>query len=993
MKLQLLQGEKGFHTQLQEYLSDSGFVKGNLQLTCTRLGNNNKLLLHQALVQNIAEPESMVHRLLIVHRTGSGKTTTMITIMNQFFDDGRPIYFIVPNTNLVKNFMEELEKDTQSNFGKYFNAILKEYGLSTKKASDRDRAMSYMRSHPDLGKRGNSLVRTPKSALCIITMSTAGGTTMINPSINPKMDSFTSKPNNPRFSWLKDRTNPFHRSIVLVDEAHNLFEVLGTNPAVPKGVSAKAQDDEDGGAADANRDRLRVRALWALYFATESEVFFATATPFGRTPASHDSFRAIMLQVMGTANRDFERANEGYISYFGGLPEVIYPEVLRRKCPLRRPYKDEHHPGKLLVEDCSIDGVAMNAMALANIVYIPLQQESLDRYREEMLRKVLATQYSSQKEFQSPYKKEPSVAIVKKMLKRDPKDSLSYQANMRHLSLMNRIPATRLLARPAMRKTMDALQGYLHSTVYRHQAFGKIPSYPAERWSTKLAVVAELIQANMLLPTPKKLLVLLSSNNALASLLRIMEDWNNRRPAVDKKLRKYAVLASRPSSARQEPDVRKRDNHNTKTMRDFLEIHTDPEKRHEWSTCIADATLYSEGVSFNGVQVLYIVDIPSKYSTFMQAYGRILRACQHAHFSQAERKAEIFLFLATTRSKVPFLDDPRWNTFKTPDELFLENVLDEYRNMDIYEKLMAGMSIDDTLYKLASPHDSHREYGIPRKIREATPPPPPLHTPQETPPHHRSPRSSPPPRQGTPPSKTLVAATRKASPATVTPKATTPNNRSQMRVPSPPRKLREATPPPPPLHTPQETPPHHRSPRSSPPPRQGTPPSKTLDAATRKASPATVTPKATTPNNRSPMRVPSSPRQAPPRESPSPSKGTTPTSRSKKVTWPSPARELLRLTENGESPSPRRGAHQMYSDTSIASLKKVTSPSPARNLLRLTENGEPSFPPYRRGALPYDKMYSDSKKVSSPSPNRKFLRLTQHGEPPSPRRSRQPSPF
>ena len=713
------QGQKGFREQLRRYMEECGFRPGNLRLCCNKDPAKPKLMLQQYVVQFLTKPESGVQRLLISHETGSGKTLTMISIVDNYLPSARPIYIMLPNGALVQNFLEQLATYTNTNLGRYFAAVMRKHpDVKLATAEGRERATAYLRAHRPMTD-GRGSIPGPAGPVCVLCMTTGGGTTMINADValdgtrEPKFKG----PNNPRYPWI-GAANPYDDAVVVVDEAHNLFDV--------------ADRGSETVGANVTQDRLRARALWALYYARRCRVFFATATPFGTQPVSEDSLGRIMRQVMGhEAHADPARSvQEGYLSCFGGRPEGLYPKIVREKCAA----------WGAIGGPCSRWKPEQDAMALTNIVSVPLENETRYRYFVEMFRKKLTISLPGHP---APCTNEPSVAQIESLIGRNrspcrptskeppyPERTALYTAYERHIALVDGTPADELMRLPGVAKTLGALQGYQHSSVYQHHAFNAIPDTEPRCWATKLAAVAKHIQKNLTSERPVKLLVLVSQVNGLATLLRIMHDWNATRTAEQQRERRFAVMASRPDRSPTEPSLKARADRNLAMLANF-NAHGGP-----WSTCIADSALYGEGTSFTGITEMAIVGVPKTLTKFLQLYGRIIRACQHLHFVPRERVIRIYLFISTatnwTRSKTKN---------RTPDEIYLENIMIEFRRMVAYDTRLAAMSVDADLYLKARVDDADLGYRVRHEARLS---PSPRLSARASP--RLSARASPPPR-------------------------------------------------------------------------------------------------------------------------------------------------------------------------------------------------------------------------------------------------------
>ncbi len=79
----------------------------------------------QETVSWLCRPQTYANpRLLVVHRTGSGKTATMIRVADNFYLDKRPKILLFPNKTVCDNFYRELREPKFPNrYANYLDAI------------------------------------------------------------------------------------------------------------------------------------------------------------------------------------------------------------------------------------------------------------------------------------------------------------------------------------------------------------------------------------------------------------------------------------------------------------------------------------------------------------------------------------------------------------------------------------------------------------------------------------------------------------------------------------------------------------------------------------------------------------------------------------------------------------------------------------------------------------------------------------------------------
>ncbi|RAH13455.1 MAG: hypothetical protein CMB20_004660 [Methanobacteriota archaeon] len=114
LNLQEGQGTKAFVREFTEKMKASGYDPKNknskLQLSCTPSADGSKTpFAYQIPVPSIIRPENPdVRKMLVLHRTGAGKTITILKTLNNFFFDVRPKFVLFPKENVRDNFYMEL---------------------------------------------------------------------------------------------------------------------------------------------------------------------------------------------------------------------------------------------------------------------------------------------------------------------------------------------------------------------------------------------------------------------------------------------------------------------------------------------------------------------------------------------------------------------------------------------------------------------------------------------------------------------------------------------------------------------------------------------------------------------------------------------------------------------------------------------------------------------------------------------------------------------
>lgn len=278
-------GDKGFNKEALKIMRKRGFFIGDkLKTAC----EGDQPFAHTETAAWLAGPETPIDRLLVIHRTGSGKTFAMIRILDLYFSDPRPKVVIFPNGEIVRNFYEKMYKTPTQ-----YTAFAEQKAALMRKANTLSFFKSVLGMEGELHKRGQA--NELASPLRSLRYSIAGGSQVFSKNRRP--------PALPIFKIMYDGENPFDNKIVLMDEVHNLIRPPpGTDKRLLKRL-----------------ERLRE----ALYTAKNSVIVGLTATPFVREKSDGE---ALLRMIKGRENASV-KTNEGFISYFDTLPSTIYPKM------------------------------------------------------------------------------------------------------------------------------------------------------------------------------------------------------------------------------------------------------------------------------------------------------------------------------------------------------------------------------------------------------------------------------------------------------------------------------------------------------------------------------------------------------------------------------------------------------------------------------------------------------------------------------------------
>lgn len=281
-----LPGSVGFNAYATKYMKDHKIQETRFTIQCPESGSRPRPQAYQKTVSFLVHPETPIDRFLVVHRTGLGKTYTMILVLNNFYYDPRPKIVIFPNDKVRNNFYQELMKFPN----KYRDYVLQKTGRRDATSVPLSDVIDILAMKGHLRQAGRpGYIAAPLRAF---RYTIAGGSQVIS----------SRGPSEPIFKIGYTGTNPYDNKIVLMDEFHNLIK--------PDEETKKFQD---------KLDRLKA----ALYKAQNSVIVGLTATPI----VDHvDDMINIMRLVKGEKYKDAP-TTEGFVSYFQSLPNTVFPKV------------------------------------------------------------------------------------------------------------------------------------------------------------------------------------------------------------------------------------------------------------------------------------------------------------------------------------------------------------------------------------------------------------------------------------------------------------------------------------------------------------------------------------------------------------------------------------------------------------------------------------------------------------------------------------------
>ena len=294
-------GEAGFNAYAAQRMARD--LAGRLNMTCARTGP----FAYQEVVRYLtrrpsATTSAPAPRLAVIHRTGSGKTRTMIGILENFYDQRFPMIVIMPKKSVRDNFILQLF-EYPNRFSDFVRSKLKI--PNGRKFSDRE-----LREGMDLLRtnylRKDKRPDAPTAPLDVLEYTQAGGSKVRDfksPAFN-KSSHKNLKGISPK-KWPPKDGNPYDNKVVLMDEFHHI---------VKPPYYGKRQ--------------LPQLRKWL------STARNSTVVGFTATPQTDPTNRAELMSVVKGPGCE-ECNDEGFVSYFDSTPDSIYPRI--EPCALEGP--------------------------------------------------------------------------------------------------------------------------------------------------------------------------------------------------------------------------------------------------------------------------------------------------------------------------------------------------------------------------------------------------------------------------------------------------------------------------------------------------------------------------------------------------------------------------------------------------------------------------------------------------------------------------------
>ena len=275
--------------------------------TCRRKDGKDGIMLfpHQDVIRTLTMPDTSVRRLLVIHRTGSGKTQSMLAILDNKFTDMRNKIVVFPTQKIADEFYAELIHSPGGKYRKWLLTKMHPDALSSivnffgggepppgAKPDDRRKAKDARRVMIDLlAMKGRLRRRGEDGELhAPIRVFTYG-----------QFASSLMRTGRHAMTRSIDGSPPYSNSIVIMDEIHTLID-----PNVDTSIS--------------NRNEMIER----LKVAMDMELYGFTATPV--VDPNEERAQDPLLSII-KGNYYGKAPDHNFISYFNSSPNAMYPSM------------------------------------------------------------------------------------------------------------------------------------------------------------------------------------------------------------------------------------------------------------------------------------------------------------------------------------------------------------------------------------------------------------------------------------------------------------------------------------------------------------------------------------------------------------------------------------------------------------------------------------------------------------------------------------------
>ncbi len=646
-------GTPGFNTWFQQTYQTSLARIGTLPFECST-GGTRKLYRSQALAIFLAGPLCpAISNLLVAHRTGSGKTQIMQTLLGDRHADDMPKLILVPTPAIRRNFYSDL-LTSKTQLSQFAHNVL---GNSVKMGDVADLLAFKHTAYPQykLTKYGTYLkakvraaaeaesetvdvpspfgeqVWSPGSPLRCETFSDISKMFQVRHDLDvfeaelkarkacviPTANWKTQYMFKPEYRYHQDGAsdwkttnrmkNPFDDKIIVIDEIHTLFTT--------------------------DRDKVASRRMLQLMlqYAQGGRVIGLTATPVLSDPGVDQKPDAILTLIKGPGAAT--KNSEGFISYFNELVHPLFPKTIPQLFQRLNP----------------------TVPVLGRIIFSPLYGPNAQKYIERV--------------------------------KTHNTDTTLRTADLRTLqTFLNSI-----YQNTSARRYKQNLLGQ----AVRAKDF---PAFAAN--ANKLHCLYKLLRQN---PTQKTLILFGGATRSFEEYVRAMAEYTvvegspSNAPTTDAPRMGFMYRLSDPAKVKKQEYLRQWYNAPNNLRGEKMSV-----------LCV-NAERYGTGVDYNAVRNLILVNIPPNVAQYLQQVGRTMRSCVYSGLPAEEQTVQINLMVATLNPHrtIDGLTDPKkyaalWSKHRpekpvlTHDEIHLHQL---YTTYDAQMKQLKDMVADPAIDK------------------------------------------------------------------------------------------------------------------------------------------------------------------------------------------------------------------------------------------------------------------------------------------------------
>lgn len=240
MKRFYLNDQYGFYDTIHELLDDLYKETEQDNGSCDKSTSEFVMLRHQKIVQTYLNSYTPYRGLLLYHGLGSGKTCSSISILEGMKHD-KKIYIMTP-ASLQQNYRTQLQfcgdkifktknKWTKMDVNENYDSIIQLFKDYLHLDKDKEELVKYIEQHKCVwlihegGNSYNDLSQEDKSQVNqLIRLLISVKYRFINYNgVNKK-----------KWETIKQNKNPFHNSVVIIDEAHNFIGKIYNKLSVDK---------------------------------------------------------------------------------------------------------------------------------------------------------------------------------------------------------------------------------------------------------------------------------------------------------------------------------------------------------------------------------------------------------------------------------------------------------------------------------------------------------------------------------------------------------------------------------------------------------------------------------------------------------------------------------------------------------------------------------------------------------------------------------------